>query len=479
MSSDWVFPTVPPELKSLAPYFQRAQELKVKDAAMAYWCTYYGIQQGITTKAHNREARPFLFQAMSILEQMKVNLGDNEAVSDDEVGAAYIENFALRVFNMADNEDRREQATRSTAKKFLASANFFELLHIFDKPVGTDVCVSIEEKIRYAKWKAADLAKAFREGRKPIPGDANAPTATPHPAPAVLETVPLEAPQEFAPSISAWSPGTSLAPSPAVRGTQSLEPSPVVGADVPLPPTISDSGSPPLEQPVDLTSPEQTLHTPASSAVTDTPRTPSPRAFDGHLNLHYEHEGFVTPGMWSTMATPGTDDVVPPFVPVPVVPVKKVHFSPSVIGGLSSTSSSVTGSPPASPEGYAPSLPTGVPPVIHKVPSPTGPLSPSGFLSPRKMPEVLPPLFPRAPPQIPSAPSGARLPGVPSHLSPQPPPPPAHSSLPKSPSPPPDLTSTQISRIQKHCRFAISALDYEDAETARKELRAALAMLGD
>lgn len=27
----------------------------------------------------------------------------------------------------------------STAKKFLASANFFELLRIFDKPAGTDV----------------------------------------------------------------------------------------------------------------------------------------------------------------------------------------------------------------------------------------------------------------------------------------------------------------------------------------------------
>lgn len=43
---------------------------------------------------------------------MKANLADNEAVTDDDAGAAYIENFALRVFNMADNEDRNEQATR-------------------------------------------------------------------------------------------------------------------------------------------------------------------------------------------------------------------------------------------------------------------------------------------------------------------------------------------------------------------------------
>ena len=43
---------------------------------------------------------------------MKASLANNDAVADDDAGAAYIENFALRVFTMADNEDRREQATR-------------------------------------------------------------------------------------------------------------------------------------------------------------------------------------------------------------------------------------------------------------------------------------------------------------------------------------------------------------------------------
>ncbi len=31
-----------------------------------------------------------------------------------------------------------------------------------------------EEKVRYAKWKASDIAKAFREGRKPTPGSPHA-----------------------------------------------------------------------------------------------------------------------------------------------------------------------------------------------------------------------------------------------------------------------------------------------------------------
>ena len=45
-------------------------------------------------------------------------------------------------------------------------------------------------------------------------------------------------------------------------------------------------------------------------------------------------------------------------------------------------------------------------------------------------------------------------------------------------SPPPPLTPTLIAKVQRHCRFAISALDYEDAEQAKKDLRAALALLG-
>ncbi|KAG6875713.1 hypothetical protein C0992_002781 [Termitomyces sp. T32_za158] len=58
------------------------------------------------------------------------------------------------------------------------------------------------------------------------------------------------------------------------------------------------------------------------------------------------------------------------------------------------------------------------------------------------------------------------------------PPPPSQQYLPP-PSPVVELTPSIIAKAQKHCRFAISSLDYEDADQARKELRAALAILGD
>jgi hypothetical protein len=33
-------PPVPPSLKSITPYLQRAEELRIQDPVIAYWCKY-------------------------------------------------------------------------------------------------------------------------------------------------------------------------------------------------------------------------------------------------------------------------------------------------------------------------------------------------------------------------------------------------------------------------------------------------------
>ena len=39
-------------------------------------------------------------------------MSNNEAVTEEIAGAAYIENFAVKVFTQADNADRAGKATR-------------------------------------------------------------------------------------------------------------------------------------------------------------------------------------------------------------------------------------------------------------------------------------------------------------------------------------------------------------------------------
>lgn len=134
-------PPIPAELKSITPYLQRAEEVKPTDPVIAYWCTsrrrlvalcvslrlvsttigaYHAAQLGISLKLKDSSARTFLFDLLGLLERMKAEIGANDAIDDESASSAYVENFALRVFAMADNEDRRSNATRSVLRMLFA-----------------------------------------------------------------------------------------------------------------------------------------------------------------------------------------------------------------------------------------------------------------------------------------------------------------------------------------------------------------------
>ena len=127
-------PPTPQELRAIAPYLQRANELKNQEPVIAYWCTscsllsfhlksnlkflpfspgtYYAAQLGIATKSKDLTARKFLGELLGTLESVKKEIGPNDAIDDENASSAYVESFALKVFNVADTEDRRGQATR-------------------------------------------------------------------------------------------------------------------------------------------------------------------------------------------------------------------------------------------------------------------------------------------------------------------------------------------------------------------------------
>ena len=74
--------------------------------------TYYAAQLGISLKVKDTGARAFLLDLLDALEKMKAEIGPNDAIDDELASSAYVENFALRVFAGADNEDRQGNATR-------------------------------------------------------------------------------------------------------------------------------------------------------------------------------------------------------------------------------------------------------------------------------------------------------------------------------------------------------------------------------
>ncbi|KAE9398456.1 DUF605-domain-containing protein [Gymnopus androsaceus JB14] len=417
-------PPVPPPLKSLSPYLQRADELHQKEPIIAYWCAYYAAQAGISLKAKDAASRTLLMDLLDALEKLKKEIGPNDAIDIESASAAYVENFALKVFSVADEEDRRGNSSRSTAKKFLAAANFLEVLKTFPK---TELTESTEDKIRYSKWKAADIAKAFREGRKPTPGGVG---EEPSQADLVLPVVPVE------PTINL--PSSSSSPTTTSHSRLS-------------PPAIKRSSPPPV---LDELPPQQ-------------PFTP-PRTF---LSADPDSLEPISPGKWSTAATPGAGTVqgTPTDESPPRSALVNTWSPESPTPGTKPRrgSQSSTGSADSLGSGGSKKRKTSISPRrVHFFPPDTEIVHPPPEPN---VPPFVPPSLPSLPPT--SFMQASQLP---------PPLPPPISYMAAAPIIPQEveLTPAVVAKAQKHCRFAISALDYEDAEQARRELRAALAILG-
>ena len=105
-------PPIPQSLKAIVPYLQRANEVTKQEPVIAYWCVYHAAQLGIDLKSKDPAARDVLFGLLTALERMKKEISPNDALDNESVSAAYVENFALRVFASADNEDRSGNATK-------------------------------------------------------------------------------------------------------------------------------------------------------------------------------------------------------------------------------------------------------------------------------------------------------------------------------------------------------------------------------
>ena len=272
--------------------------------------------------------------------------------------------------------------------------------------------------MRYAKWRAADISKALREGRQPTPvspsGEATETAIESAPAP----------PDLFA--------GVTNVPSAHV--SHELEEQYATSA-LPSVSTAFDEGDAPFEiRPVSAPVPIDATDVQAQHAV--------PSGSPPMLPIHQVDAETPTEAPLPSIA---------PYEPPADMDMVQGPSRLTSIGAASLTSPDTVVQRPSSPS--------------HFIPQNSTPFDASYLAeSPYASAPPLPPQ-PSAPPLAPP-PSASYV-----QISRPPPPPP-------EPSPPPELTPGLIAKAQKHCRFAISSLDYEDVQQAKKELHAALAILG-
>ena len=273
------------------------------------------------------------------------------------------------------------------------------------------------EKTRYAKWRAAEISKALREGRQPTPAPASA-----EPVETAIDSV--SAPPE---------PFAGLIEAPRAHFSHELEEPHSTSA---LPPVSTAFGEedtpfeiPPASAPAPINASDvQAQHTVLSVS-------PSPHSSASMLLPH------------QVDAKAPTEALLPSIAPYDSPADMLQEQGQEYLTSIDAASSPTLAQRPSSP--------------THLVPQNSPPTAPYLAGGP----------YASAPP-FPPPPSAPYMQITRQPLPPPPPPPPAETS------PLPELTPGLIAKTQKHCRFAISALDYEDAEQARKELRAALAILG-
>ncbi|CAD5125045.1 DgyrCDS13289 [Dimorphilus gyrociliatus] len=219
-------PPVPPTLRSVQHYLKTATEHDGRDAAVSYYCRLYAVQKSLQIDKKSPDAVKFITTLMDHLEQAKKQNADNEAIHTETIGHAHIEQYALKLFLYADNEDRSSRFGKNVVKSFYTAGMLFDVLETFGE-LNDD----IEKNRKYAKWKATYIHKCIKEGLQPQPGPLDEEEQELHGAPSAPTSSYIPPDDRSSQSATAAAPtptprtANSVAPTQPVEYTQWVPPS--------------------------------------------------------------------------------------------------------------------------------------------------------------------------------------------------------------------------------------------------------------
>ena len=92
-------------------------------------------------------------------------MAGNDAITSEIVATAHIENYAVKLFNWADKEDRASNFGKNVVKAFYTAGNLFDIMQVFG-----ELTPEVAQRRKYAKWKAAYIHNCLKNGEQPTPG---------------------------------------------------------------------------------------------------------------------------------------------------------------------------------------------------------------------------------------------------------------------------------------------------------------------
>ncbi|XP_030576998.1 vacuolar protein sorting-associated protein VTA1 homolog isoform X2 [Archocentrus centrarchus] len=156
---------LPAQFRSIQHHLRTAQEHEKRDPVVTYYCRLYAMQTGMKLDSKTPECRKFLVKLMDQLESMKKEMSDNESISQEVVGNAHIENYALKLFLYADNEDRAGRFHKNMIKSFYTASLLLDVLSVFGELSEENI-----QHRKYARWKATYIHNCLKNGETPQPG---------------------------------------------------------------------------------------------------------------------------------------------------------------------------------------------------------------------------------------------------------------------------------------------------------------------
>lgn len=409
----------------------RAEQLQNAEPIVAYWCDYWVLKQILSKGLHTSspDILEYSTKLMNRMEHTKDTRGTEPAIADDTEGQVYIEQFAQKRLDSAQNVVKANKVTATTANTFDAAATLFGLVNIWGAPETETI-----QKIKYAKWNATRILRAIKDGKDP--NESN---------PKPDELPPLAKDDESL--AGALSPGSEVPPSAPSSAPRPVTIEDEVDGDNTLAPS-TDSRTRRDSAGVSLP------HSPASSAA-----APASTSGGGLPDLPPPASGALPSfGAGSPTAPPAAAASPTIYTDDPDTSVPPANFSPTA----------PTFSPPTAPPDLfyqppsshqQPSAPPSAPPPAASAPTNGGYFAGASAPTPPAAATGYPPAYNNRVVPQPSAP-----------------PPPAAAPAPQPAVGPVD--DLAMVNAQKHAKWAISALNFEDVSTAVKELRKALEFLG-
>lgn len=158
-------PACPPSLKSIQHFLKLAAEHDTRDPVVAYWARLTALQSGLAIDKSSKEALAVLLPLMDWLEKEKGNNKENDAIANEVVASAHVENYAMKLFLAADKQDRASNFGKNVVKMFYSAGILFDVLETFG-----ELPPEAAHYRKYSKMKAAYIHNCLKNGETPVAG---------------------------------------------------------------------------------------------------------------------------------------------------------------------------------------------------------------------------------------------------------------------------------------------------------------------